>query len=278
VGAKSKLFAVRDNGASASKKWEFTAGAGIATQIAIGADGTIYVKEYGNNLYAVQDNGASGSQKWVITLGGNISGKSSPAIGPDGTIYVGANDNNLYAITDNGASATQKWAFTAEGSLLNSSPAIGADGIIYVGGSGLNHNKVYALQDDVTQGTQKWAFDTDYYTMACPAVGADGIVYAVSNGGTVYAINPGDGSEKWHCSVFGSDVDSGPAIVADGTIYASFSAGEASGLHAIYGDSPGLAATHWPKFHHDLNNTGSVKGSVKPVAIITPIINLLLGN
>ena len=47
------LYAVTDNGASATEKWAFGTGSSVFSSPAIGADGTIYVGSGDDNLYAV---------------------------------------------------------------------------------------------------------------------------------------------------------------------------------------------------------------------------------
>jgi outer membrane protein assembly factor BamB len=69
--------------------------------------------------------------------------------------------------------------------------------------------------------------------------------------GSVWAQTPG--TQKWAFSM--GEVVSSPAVGADGTIYVGGS--NSWSLHAIYGDSPGLASSSWPMFHHDLQHTGS---------------------
>jgi len=51
-------------------------------------------------------------------------------------------------------------------------------------------------------------------------------------------------------------VESSPAIAPDSTIY--FCANDGY-LYALKGTQP-IADSPWPKFHHDLKNTGRVDG------------------
>lgn len=210
---------------------------------AIGPDGTIYVRTGDNKLYAIRPDG---TQKWVFPLGGWVSVNSCPAIGADGTVYVGAADNKLYAIKPNGS---KKWDLTLGGDWgINSSPAIGGDGTIYVGAS---DGKLYAINPD---GSQKWAtidIISPGGVYSSPAVGADGVIYVGSADFNLYALRP-DGSQKWAFPTGGS-VSASPAIGPDGTIYVQSYDHK---LYAVFSDSPGLASSPWPMFHHDLKRTG----------------------
>ncbi len=60
------------------------------------------------------------------------------------------------------------------------------------------------------------------------------------------------GTQKWAYTT-GGEVNSSPAIAADGTIYVG-----SENLYAIYGTSK-LASTPWPMFHHDLKHTGRIR-------------------
>jgi len=102
-----------------------------------------------------------------------------------------------------------------------------------------------------TPGTQKWAFVTDNRVYSSPAIGSDGTIYVGSWDKKLYAVNP-DGTKKWEF-VTGSNVYS-PAVGSDD-----------HRLYALYGGSKGLAASSWPKFHANNQNTGlvAVPNSVK---------------
>ena len=233
------IYAVTDNGASATQKWKFATGGEVFSSPAISADGnTIYVGSDDYNLYAL--NAADGSLKWKFTTGNSVG--SSPAISADGkTVYVGSTDGNIYAV--NSASGTEKWAFATGNSY--SSPAIGADGTIYIGS---DDDNLYALTDNGTKATQKWKFATGWaIEFSSPAIGADGTIYVGSQDANLYAINPADGTQKWAFATE-SEVDSSPAIGADGTIYAGsaddylYAVGSAGA--APVGDQPAATTTY----------------------------------
>ena len=90
------LYALQDNGSSATQKWTFGTSSGLnnVDSVAIGGDGTIYVGS--DQLYAV--NPSNGMQKWAFAGSGGAFDISAPAIGSDGTIYIGSSDDNLYAV------------------------------------------------------------------------------------------------------------------------------------------------------------------------------------
>jgi outer membrane protein assembly factor BamB len=89
---------------------------------------------------------------------------------------------------------------------------------------------------------------------AAPLIGADGAVYLGSTRGYFCCLNP-DGTLRWRYEV-GAEVESSAAIGPDGTIY--FGADDGY-LYALKG-TQALADSPWPKFHHDLRNSGRVGG------------------
>jgi outer membrane protein assembly factor BamB len=192
-------------------------------------DGTIYVGSNDGHLYAVNPDG---SPKWQAPDVGSVGAvNSSPAIADDGTIYVGSDDGHLYAVDPDDGSLI--WQFPSAGSIgaVRSSPAIGSDGTIYVGATNGN---VYAINPDGSPRGLNWPYAVGSPVISSPAIDLtggpnDGTIYigagdqGIPDDGRLIAINP-DGTQKW---VFlaeagaGSDddMDSSPAVGADGTIY-----------------------------------------------------------
>lgn len=137
-------------------------------------------------------------------------------------------------------SATLKWKYDT-GREVICSPAIAADGTVY-----------FAVLDRfialTAGGELKWQYLTGLQGSSSPAIGADGTIYIGTAFNRVVAIPPspegapdagGEGlaalplmSFKWRHET-GDDVDSPPAIGADGTIYVGCDDGS---LYAINAD------------------------------------------
>jgi outer membrane protein assembly factor BamB len=261
--AADALYAVYPNG---TRKWR-VGSEWCRTSPAIGPGGTIYVMSGQDDLMAVNPNGTI---QWVFLLDNDWEMSfASPAIDSDGTIYIAAEAYGwgyLYAVTPAGQ---KKWrhAVVGDGRILRSSPAIGPDGTIYVGtkaGGPTTPGQLLAI-DPVT-GTLNWAFDisqihqTPDDTYCSPTVDDDGTIYFGAETGTFYAVNP-DGTLKWSVPLEGGNNWSSPALLADGTIYigshqTTFQGFWIGQLSAIKTDSPGLAASPWPKFRLNNRNTG----------------------
>jgi outer membrane protein assembly factor BamB len=248
--------------------------------VAIGADGTIYVVTFGaggSRWFAVS---AQGVVLWSLDLPASFS---TPAIGADGTLYGGLVDGGLIAVSPAGI---VRWALGDLGG-IDSSPAIGPDGTIYAAGA----QHVYA----VTPGGEiRWTFETTdrVFAHSSPALASDGTIYVGGTDGRLYAIRP-DGSLRWTFDT-GEDniVYSGPSIARDGTIYF----GSLNGLFAVGPDGAGGGLVLGRRIHKTpsigrdgaiyvgagwgsggygvvaIDDGGSVRWSSRPSTYDTPIL------
>lgn len=232
--ADLNLYAFNPDGV---QQWQYPIPWGIAGSPAIAMDGTLYFGSY-DSVLAVN---ADGSPRWRCRVGG---WPGPAAIGADGAIYVGSRDSGLYAVNPGG---TAKWRCPLSGETRNE-PAVAADGTIYIGSS---VGVLYAVHPD---GTAWWNYTTGGAISSTPAIAADGTLYFGSDDGYVYALNP-DGSLKWKYLI-GDAVKSSPAIADNGVMYVGSSD---YSLYALWSPYP-LADSPWPKFRHDLRNTGRVGG------------------
>jgi outer membrane protein assembly factor BamB len=189
-------------------KWEFQCEYGVQ-HIAIGPDETIYVS--GDMLCAINPNG---TLKW----NSGVYGYTAPAIGADGVVYVGTTiwnsgnqewDGYVYAINPDG---TLKWSYKADEHCEFTIISIGGDGTLYLGVE--YNNNLYAINSD---GTLKWKFLTGGRIYSSPAIGTDGTIYFGSQDYYLYAVNP-NGTLKWRFPTQHRVVSS-PAIGSNGTIY-----------------------------------------------------------
>ncbi|HTW91332.1 MAG TPA: PQQ-binding-like beta-propeller repeat protein [bacterium] len=228
----SNIYALDTAG---SVKWAYPGGDFIYSSPAIGPDGSVYVGCYDNYLYALT---ASGALKWRYLTGGHVH--SSPAVATDGTIYFGSFDGSLYALNPD---SSLKWTVLTSGQ-VEASPSIGPDGTIYVGST---DKLLYAVNPS---GTIKWRYATGGGVISSPAVSSNGTIYFGSDDDTLYAL--GSDSTPLYKYPTGSCIESAPTIGPDGTVYF---VGWDGYLYALKGKGT-LAGSSWPKFHHDIGNSG----------------------
>jgi len=70
-------------------------------------------------------------------------------------------------------------------------------------------------------GRVRWERRLEGNVTPGPAVAVDGTVYAASNAGTLHALDPSTGADRWTFdggTSYGSDLSTTPAVLADGTI------------------------------------------------------------
>jgi outer membrane protein assembly factor BamB len=218
-----------------TQKWIFSTGQAVYSSPAIASDGTIYCGSNDRYLYALNP---GGSLKWRYKISRDI--QSSPAIASDGTVYFGCDDGYIYALNPD---STLKWSVSTNGQ-VQSSPAIAPDGTVYVGST---DHLFYALNPD---GSTKWRYATGDNVNSSPAINANGTIYFGSFDNCLYALGP-DSTLVWQYEI-DNDIESSPTIGPDGKIYF---VGYDGYLYQLKGYSP-LANSAWPKFRHDLKNSG----------------------
>ena len=100
-----------------------------------------------------------------------------------------------------------------------------------------------------SNGTFKWSYPTGNSVASTPALGHDGTVYIGSGDSYFYALTSAE-AMKWSFPMAGIS-NTGPSIGPDGTVYMT---GDGA-IWTLYGTTP-LATSPWPKFHHNLRQTG----------------------
>jgi outer membrane protein assembly factor BamB len=179
--------------------------------VALGADGTLYVPNDDFRVYAVDRD--AGSVEWAYTMPDQTW--SLPAVDTAaGGLYVGNNNllpilgKNTFAINPDGST---NWSMVSLGTVAASPLLTGAE--IVVGGFD-GYARAYAVAD----GTVLWELPTRDHIYASPAELPDGTIVQPSADGVVYAVSPDDGSLRWSYDT-GSPLRSSPAVDADGHVY-----------------------------------------------------------
>jgi outer membrane protein assembly factor BamB len=213
--AATYLYAIRRNG---TLYWQQrpsdSADGGYLYSPAMSPDGsTLYVPGF-KALYAVD---TSGTLKWKF--GGDAP--SNPAVDNDGNVYFGESWGHLYSLNPSG---TIRWMRSdIDWGPMDPGPVIGRDGTIYITGRAL-----YAVD---YAGKLKWKFRFPNLNSQCvPAIDSAGTIYVgrstyrtVADSINFLAVNA-NGTLKFELSMRSPDgsvpdIDSKPAIGADGRIY-----------------------------------------------------------
>ena len=272
------LYAVTPEGNLA---WQVDAGRELRGLV-VDDGGTLYLIDKRSTLYAVT---AEGTVAWTYTIdeAGSVDNYGAPplSISNDKTLYAQL-DSGLYAVSSQGqplwsVADAEVTAFDSDGNVLvgvggyygdlvalnsvdgsvlrtytlsNASLngiSVDADGRIYAmagyEGAGLD-----AFSAD---GELLWTYWLSGYSNYWTAViGEDGTVYTGDSYTGIVALNA-DGAVQWRFTDgnYGND----PLLAPDGTLYAPTTDGK---LYAFNTSSQGLAASPWPTFQGDAQNSG----------------------
>jgi outer membrane protein assembly factor BamB len=190
----------------------------------------------------------------------------SPVVGSDGTVFCASDASRIYAVDP--ATGTSLWTVTLLGA---PGPfALGRTAIFVATGGGT------AYSIDPATGAVNWSkrLTADKGISSAPAVAADGYVYFLSDDGVLYRVRQTDGTLDWacDCGYFGGGMEvsypgkrmpsthypPNSAILPNGNIIV---AGR-SALYCVAGSPAGPLdpLAPWPKWQHDLHNTGFVGG------------------
>lgn len=153
---------------------------------------------------------ASVVETWRSPLPEGIGAFSSPVVA-DGRAYVLADAGILGALDTVSGDLVWRRELPGDSDTVGS-PAV-VDGRVYV--APLDEPTLYAL--DAASGAFQWQTGLDAGAFASPTV-VDGVVIVATTTGTVYAVDPDDGSVRWQYDTGGRTVLASPAST-DGRLY-----------------------------------------------------------
>ncbi len=237
-----------------TRRWVAPLGGGNSSP-AVGPDGSVFIATQDGSVYSLDPN--TGIQKWPQPYRVSSSPiNASLALDPTRSVIYAVDDDGRFASID--FSGNGGWGFfVGEGA---SSPVVGPDGSVYLGGGG----KLWALNPD---GSKKWDYSPPLEgVVSPPCVTALGqVIFLVTSGkkkaaaadvDSLYSVNS-DGTRRWACGLGEglSDVFlSAPKVDGAGLIYV----GNGYRAWCVVGSS-GPAASAWPMFQRDMQNSGRAR-------------------
>jgi len=213
-----KLYA-RD-AATGGEVWTFSADSASATgafinwfegNVAIGADGTLYVPNDNFLTYAIDRD--TMAVRWRFQTADQTW--SLPAVDTSrGHVFMGNNIQlflpNTFAL--DAATGQPAWQASVDGTVA-ASPLLTADGKMLLGGFD-GFLRCY----DQASGMPCWSFGARDHLYASPAQQPDGTIVQPSADGTVYGLDPDTGALRWQFDTRDA-IRSSPAVDADGNVY-----------------------------------------------------------
>ncbi|MBM9505125.1 serine/threonine-protein kinase [Actinacidiphila acididurans] len=207
-----RLFAL--DAGDGAERWRTTVDGWV---YAVHADGgTVATGTRGGGVQAWD--AGTGALRWERT-GAQAeyeSPDSGPAVVGRAVYYQGG--GRLYAVDAH--SGAELWSYPvgepAAAGAVPSRPVV-ADGTVYLAAG----TRAFAL--DERTGAERWHFDAPAVMFAPPTYvagtgGSGGGLYAVDHLGTVYALDPADGRDRWRVATEPrQSLD--PVLVADGAVY-----------------------------------------------------------
>ena len=290
-----RLYVLKDTLDQCDTVWSFRTGCKIISSPAIDDSGNIYFGDDSGYVTCLNQNGIAIWRRRISS--GIYKVYASPTI-CNNTIFIGTDNGFLYSL--NSYNGSQIWQYPSTGAGLErvrSSPVVGNDGAIYFG---CDDGELYSLNP---AGMLIPGFPvqlSDGPITSTPAIAVDGTIIVYTEEDIAYGIGP-NGAILWQVDLHGDtekahkttlrksrldDIQPSPLIGPDGTIYVASVQG---GVYAIGGLSfvvpsgnecwvsgsvqsikwlnfnvGGLANTPWPKFRHNIRNTGNYSDSIAP--------------
>ena len=216
---EGELYALALSGLSHAWRWPGITNDTLESYVPFGAPAIngsdIYIGADNDSLYKFTDVGGSATPGPVYAPE-STGVVDAPVVDADGNVYFGTDKGYLYKMDANLSSPWWRRRLIPAGEV--SGPIIGSDGTVYCGadtGWG-NPPTLYAINPD---STNKWPPVALDGVGARPALGQSAL-FVGTDGGTVYCLNPGDGSIIWQKSFAqGVSFVTTPIVAANGYVY-----------------------------------------------------------
>ena len=240
----------------------FPAGAGIVDAPVIDAQGNVYFGTDSGYLYKVGADLDTLFWRTRLVAGGEIY---SLIVGGDGTIFCSSGLSRIYAIDP--ATGTLLWTAATEGLPLR---LVAGRTAIF---AGTDFGTVYSVNPATGSVNWRRAFGQGFGFHTAPVVAANGCVYLQDDDAVPFCLRQTDGTPIWVCDCDSylpgginpeprrthfPDYHPSPTITSTGDIIVPGKAAVFCVACYPKGQLDPLAL--WPKWQHDLHNTGYAGG------------------
>jgi len=190
---------------TAEVKW--TKDLSVCGSPVLGRDGRLFVSDsYPDKALHAFEPG-TGTEMWKKQIGGGEC--HAPVLASDGSLLVVAGDGAIHALDP--ADGGEKWKIPLGGE--------GGQLTVYDDNraSIMSGGNLLSIDLKSRKITARTPINQEFE--APPVLGRDGTVYGGGHDGSVYALEPGTGKEKWKCET-GGMLRNSPTVGPDGTVYA----------------------------------------------------------
>ena len=255
LGRGDSLYKITDNGTGFALNGAFNGGGEVSYAPVISADGQkVFFGADTLGFFCVDP---SLNMVWPAPFKAAGALTCVPAIDNNGYIWAGFEDSKLYGLDP--ASGAVVWSSDTGGSFVGS-PVVGADGT------------VYACREDghvIAHGTSNWDYTITGATInAAPCLAPDNtlVVHAELTDDIMIALSQTTGLPQWQITLptpskKGRKVEavgSSPTLGTFNRLYVGNN--NDAYFYAVTVDTSvyatGLPSTPWPKYQHDLKNSG----------------------
>ncbi len=193
--------------------WTYSDARGYFLGQPVERDGVVYAPSNDGRVYALN---AEGALLWEFETGHYVW--AQPQIIRD-MVIIGSMDHFVYAVSQEGE---EIWATELNGAIVGT-PALSDDGqTLYVGSIG---QEMVAI--NTTDGSILWNFTARDSVWGRPIL-ADNTVYFADSVGTLYALDPANGSQLWQINLAGAvvgglvEIDDGFALGTSNGVVKAF--------------------------------------------------------
>jgi outer membrane protein assembly factor BamB len=261
------LFLFQDAGSQGNRIAAYGCNASVVDAPVIDGQGNVYFGTDSGYLCKVGPELDTVFWRAHLQANGEIH---SPIVGSDGTIYCASDSFRAYALDPNDGSIKSGWPVTLVGEAFR--PALGQSALFV----GTSFGKAYSINPATGGINWERSLSSTGGFSTTPIAAANGYVYFQDDDDVLFCLNQVDGTVIWACDCSRylpragggnshrprrmqlTDYPPNPTITAGGNILVA--GYDALYCVAGYPEGPLDPLAPWPKWQHDLYNTGHVGG------------------
>lgn len=195
------------------ERWHFQAGSGVNGGVIV-ASGTVFCGSENGIFYALRESDGTLIWKYEPQQVSDTSAVFTTPLVNNGKVYFG-NLNGVFLALDT-TTGKEIWKYKAQAE-INSSPVIQNQLVFF----GSRDGYLYAL--NAATGAEQWKLNTNGTINDAPIIDRGAIIFAAAeydpSGGSIYAVDPSTGSQKWRTKIVKERTGSFSPIAIDNRVF-----------------------------------------------------------